>query len=287
MVFRETFALGRVLLSEEMRREMQDVFLLNYRDIPAANNKLRRMNGTAGEYYVFCSDTSHPVSYDGNRLAEDVKNVAEATGRYVKVVGHSRGALIARHAAQKAGADQYMSSLTLLAGPNHGTHPNVFNPLEEYKPRIKNRYALHDIEPDSDYLKDLNASPPPEIPVYNMYTIGGSDFMVPPESAHLDWAENIEREGVRHSKYLADPEVADFVAEIYPPNTPIIYVHGLRNLLSIMLDGTVLYPLPAAFVFPWLPIEERYIAQNGFKPIHAAIAETGKMSTHLRLVKAA
>ena len=55
MVFRETIALGQVLLSEEMRREMKDVFLLNYRDIPAANNRLRRMNGTAGEYYTSCS----------------------------------------------------------------------------------------------------------------------------------------------------------------------------------------------------------------------------------------
>src|SRR3989344_4387265 len=287
MVFRETIALGQVLLSEEMRREMKDVFLLNYRDIPAANNRLRRMNGTAGEYYTSCSDTSHPISYDGDRLAEEIQIVAKATGRYVEVFGHSRGALIARHAAQKAGAAQYMNSLTLLAGPNHGTRPNVFNPLEEYKPRIKSRYVLDDMEPDSDYLKDLNALPPPGIPVYNMYTIDGSDFMVPPESAHLDWAENIERECVRHSNYLADKEVADFIAGIYPLNTPVIYVHGLRNLVSIMLEGTVLYPLPAAFVFPWLPVEERYVAQNGFKPIHAAIAETGKMSTHLRLVKAA
>src|SRR3989344_6855168 len=284
MVFRETIALGKVFLSREMLGEMKDVLLLNYRDIPAANDRLRRMNGTAGEYYTFCSNTSHPISYDGDRLAEEIQIVAKATGRDVEVFGHSRGALIARHAAQKAGAAQYMSSLTLFAGPNNGTHPNIFNPLEEYKLRIKPRYVLDDMEPGSDYLKDLNALPPPGIPVYNMYTIDGSDFMVPPESAHLDWAKNIELEGVRHSNYLADQEVADFVAEVYPPNTPVIYVHGLRNLFSIMLEGTVLYPLSAAFVFPWLPVEERYVAQNGFRPIHSAIAETGKMNAQLKAV---
>src|SRR3989344_3653340 len=139
MVFRETIALGKIFLNNNVRKEIADASLLRYVDIPAANDRLRRMNGTAREYHVSCSDTSHPISYDGDRLAEDVKAVAEETGRYVFLIGYSRGGLVARDALQRAGADAYVDTAALLATPNQGTLPEELKPVTRFQHRIEDR----------------------------------------------------------------------------------------------------------------------------------------------------
>jgi pimeloyl-ACP methyl ester carboxylesterase len=277
-------ALGKVLLSNGMRTEIQDISLLFYRDIPAANSELRKMNGNVGEYDVFSPDTRHSISYWGNRLSQYLRQVAEKTGRPVFLVAHSRGSEIARDAIQIAGADQYVDILVELAPPNNGTKPEEFEPLERFRDRIRDRYVLDDITPGNPYLTALNSAPAPRTQVYNVHSIDDSDWLIPHPSSHLEWTENIEYENKRHNRYLADQEVTQFIAEVYPPNAPIVYVHGLHDLLSIMLEGTVFYPLPAQFAVPLLVAQERYIAREGFRPIHAAIAETGKMKAQLKAV---
>ena len=113
----------------------------------------------------------------------------------VHLVGHSMGAMIARNYVQLRGGGDKVASLVLLSAPNGGSRLAPF--------------ALTDLGlnalPGSDFLQRLGSAPPPkDIPVTNIYC-RHDNIIVPAELGRLEWADNIELQGVGHTSALFLP----------------------------------------------------------------------------------
>jgi len=113
----------------------------------------------------------------------------------VHLLGHSMGGMIARNYVQLRGGADKVASLTLLSVPNGGSRLAPF--------AISN-LALN-VLPDSEFLKRLgSAEPPAEIPVTNIYC-RHDNIVVPADFGRLEWADNLELQGVGHTSALFLP----------------------------------------------------------------------------------
>jgi len=113
----------------------------------------------------------------------------------VHLVGHSMGAMIARNYVQLRGGADKVASLVLVSAPNNGSRLAPF--------------AMTDLGlnvlPGSEFLKRLGSAEPPEgIPVTNIYC-RHDNIIVPAELGRLEWANNLELQGIGHTSALFLP----------------------------------------------------------------------------------
>jgi len=113
----------------------------------------------------------------------------------VHLVGHSMGGMIARNYVQLRGGGDKVASLTLLSSPNSGSR---------LAPFAVTKLGLEAL-PGSDFLQRLGTALPPEdIPVINIYC-RHDNIIVPAEFGYLEWATNVELQGVGHTSVLFMP----------------------------------------------------------------------------------
>ncbi len=113
----------------------------------------------------------------------------------VHLVGHSMGGMIARNYVQLRGGADKVASLVLLSSPNGGSR---------LAPFAVTKLGLNAL-PGSDFLQRLgSAEPPSGIPVTNIYC-RHDNIIVPAEYGRLEWATNIELQGIGHTSALFVP----------------------------------------------------------------------------------
>ena len=157
-----------------------------------------------------------------------VSNVKYLTGKdKVIIVAHSMGGLVTRRYIQLYG-EESLDRVVLVGIPNHGVDGFVLNYCSVFGADLE----CSEMNKSSAFLEELNNSPLPNIPVYNIVGLGcfweGSDGdgIVKNESAYLEGAENIYVNGTCN--------VVDFfhVRMIKPRNHPEIY-----EIIKDLIEG--------------------------------------------------
>lgn len=159
------------------------------------------------------------------RLKDIIDNVLYITGKdKVIIVAHSMGSLVTRRYMQLYGEDN-LDRVVLIGGPNKGIDGLVLNSCSVFGADVE----CSEMNKSSEFMEELNNSPVPNIPVYNIIGLGcqfegvDSDGIVKEESAYLEWAENIYVNGtctgvdffhVRMIKPTLHPEIYEIVKGI-------------------------------------------------------------------------
>lgn len=120
----------------------------------------------------------------------------------VHIVGHSMGGVIARNYVQLRGGADKVERCVCLGTPHAGSKltPFAFTPLSKV------------LVPNSDFLKRLAQAPVPEkTRVYNIYSLK-DNMVVPANSSHLDWSNNLVLDRIGHTGMLYRRKAIDAVA---------------------------------------------------------------------------
>ncbi len=121
-----------------------------------------------------------------------VAEILAATGaERVLVVAHSMGTLSSRFYLKNLGGRDVVRTYLTLGGMHHGLSSPCLNPLPVC--------VWQELCENGSYVQALNEAPATPGPTRWVSIYSRSDEEVPPESAHLDGAENIEFDGVAHS----------------------------------------------------------------------------------------
>jgi len=141
------------------------------------------------------------------RLGERIDALLAQTGAgQVVLVTHSMGALVARAYLRQRGAAR-VAALVTLAAPHHGTHVA----------RLGRGRNAHEMLPESDWLRRLNAGPLPPIPIASIWT-RDDEILTPPDTARLAGARETVLRGLGHMAMVFSPAVlACLEAEIAAP----------------------------------------------------------------------
>jgi pimeloyl-ACP methyl ester carboxylesterase len=130
------------------------------------------------------------------RIDQRIDELRFASGAdKVHLVGHSMGAMLARHYLQLRGGAAKVASATLLGAPNAGSKlvPFALTPLGEL------------LLPGSEFLERLAEAPLPEgVPLRNIYS-RHDNMVVPADNGHLEGAENVLLTGIGHASLLYHP----------------------------------------------------------------------------------
>ena len=122
----------------------------------------------------------------------------------VHLVGHSMGGMIARNYVQLRGGADKVASLTLISSPNSGSR---------LAPFALTNLGLN-VLPGSDFLKRLGTADPPQgIPVTNIYC-RHDNIIVPADFGRLEWAENLELQGIGHTSALFLPSSVKAILKV-------------------------------------------------------------------------
>jgi triacylglycerol esterase/lipase EstA (alpha/beta hydrolase family) len=129
----------------------------------------------------------------------------ESGGEQVRIVAHSLGGLVARAALRRIVPDTgAVSRIVTIGTPHHGT---AVAGLLHSKP-------MRQMSPGSPWLRTLNASrlamPPADVPITSLYSLDDA-LVVPPRSARLENARNIELRGVGHLGLLRSRQTIEAV----------------------------------------------------------------------------
>ena len=143
-------------------------------------------------------------------LAEEVDHVVASAPREtddgrIDIIAHSAGGLVARHYIKHLKGDRRVHSLVTLGTPHHGTYTSALFPVTTVA-----RQTL----PGSSFLEELNRGD--ETPGHVHYTSIYSPtdgVVIPPSSAHLRGARNIEVRFVSHWGFLWRSRVYDYIRE--------------------------------------------------------------------------
>jgi pimeloyl-ACP methyl ester carboxylesterase len=145
------------------------------------------------------------------RVAKKVDELRLASGSAkVHLVGHSMGGIIARNYLQIRGGAQKVDCCVLIASPNSGSRlaALALSPLATV------------LMPGSELLQRLAAAPITEeakvITIYSRH----DNIVLPPESACLQGAENIELSGVGHASLLYHPQTVKIIHDLLSGKTP-------------------------------------------------------------------
>jgi triacylglycerol lipase len=138
------------------------------------------------------------------RLSERVDALlAEAGAEKVMLLTHSMGGLVSRAYLQAHGAAR-VARLVTLAAPHHGTQIA----------RLGCGRNAHEMRPDSEWLRRLNAGPSPQIPIANIWT-RNDEIVTPPGTSRLIDARETILSGVGHMAMLFSPTIfAQLEAEL-------------------------------------------------------------------------
>lgn len=136
------------------------------------------------------------------RLDQKVDALRHSSGAdKVHLVGHSMGAMVARHYLQLRGGAAKVVSCTLLGAPNSGSKlvPFALTPLGEQ------------LLPGSDFLERLAEAPLPEgVQWRNIYS-RHDNVVVPFENCRLEGAENVELPELGHTSLIFHPRAFEAV----------------------------------------------------------------------------
>ena len=141
------------------------------------------------------------------------------------MVGYSAGGVVARLWVRDYGGAAIARRIVTLGSPQHGTQLAGLagSVLPGACP-----VACQQLEPGSDLLDGLNAGDEtPPGPTFVSIWSSGDDVVIPPESAELSGALNLEvqsicsTEAVDHSQLPTDPVVAGIVIAELAPGAPV------------------------------------------------------------------
>lgn len=110
----------------------------------------------------------------------------------VNLVGHSMGGIIARNYIQLRGGESKVARLICLGSPHAGSKLATFSvsPLGKH------------LIPNSAFMQRLNSAPAPEqVDTTNIYT-KKDNMVMPNNSCRLEWAKNIELDGMGHTSLI-------------------------------------------------------------------------------------
>lgn len=110
----------------------------------------------------------------------------------VHLIGHSMGGIIARNYIQLRGGESKVDKLICLGSPHAGSKLATFSvsPLGKH------------LIPGSAFMQRLNSSPQPEqVVTTNIYT-QKDNMVLPNDSCHLPWGQNIELDGMGHTSLI-------------------------------------------------------------------------------------
>lgn len=133
------------------------------------------------------------------QLATRIDEVCAATGaRHVTLVAHSMGGLVCRSYLARFG-DERIARLVTLATPHAGTE----------LARIGFGQNAREMEPDSVWLRDLNAEPRavPVVAVRNIH----DNYVMPDRNQQLPGAREMTLDGIGHLALLFSDRVAAMI----------------------------------------------------------------------------
>ncbi len=122
------------------------------------------------------------------------------------VVAHSAGGLVVRYFIQSLQSNEPIRRLITLGTPHQGTT------TAKVLPELG---MMRQVRPDSEFLTELNASPPKGPTKYTAVWNPLDGIIIPGVNAKLPDrpnTENILLRGVTHWGYLVQPRVAQFIA---------------------------------------------------------------------------
>ncbi len=126
----------------------------------------------------------------------------ETGSEKIIIVAHSMGGLVTRAYMARAGGGGICRFIT-LGSPHHGTKMAGLMPFECTQ-QMQNGGAW------METLLDMEAANPLEVPTLSIYTLN-DDLVYPPESAVLEWAENVPVSAVGHVALLFSESVTNRV----------------------------------------------------------------------------
>jgi len=134
------------------------------------------------------------------QLGERIEALLAETGaEQVQLVTHSMGALVSRAYLRRHGAAR-VAGLMTLAAPHHGTR----------MARLGLGRNAGEMAPDSEWLRSLNADPPP-VPIANLWSLD-DEIIDPPDASRLANAQEIVVKGIGHMAMVFSPTVVASVA---------------------------------------------------------------------------
>jgi len=110
-------------------------------------------------------------------------------------VTHSMGGLVCRAYLQQSGAGR-VAGLVTLAAPHHGTRIA----------RLGLGINAGQMQPDSDWLRALNARPLPSIPIASIWSVD-DEILVPPATSRIARARETVFSGLGHLAMVFSPAV--------------------------------------------------------------------------------
>ncbi|MDD5223360.1 MAG: alpha/beta hydrolase [bacterium] len=140
---------------------------------------------------------NHSMEQMAEALARFIRELKKVTGeKKVEIVAHSMGGLIARMAITGHRLGSSVNTLITLGAPHQGT----------YSARYAGTKLTRGLRPDSELIKKINRGKIPSgIRVVTFWS--RNDLMIiPPESAVLEGAEQVDASPFTHLSYLIDPK---------------------------------------------------------------------------------
>jgi triacylglycerol lipase len=152
----------------------------------------------ARQYLVATINLEPPLA-SIDRLAERLSDrvealLAETGADKVMLVTHSMGALASRAYLRRYGAAR-VAGLVTIAAPHHGTRIA----------RLGFGCNAREMAPDSEWLRSLNAEPPP-IPIASIWS-QDDEIVDPPDASRLAEARETVLEGLGHMALVFSPSV--------------------------------------------------------------------------------
>lgn len=126
---------------------------------------------------------TRPVDHVAEEVGHKVRRLARRHGfTRLRVIGHSKGGLVARAWIQRHGGDRFVTNLTTLGTPHHGT-PTAALAVALMGMGLA-KASAKDMLPGSAFTKALNSERfPAQIPLTSIYSSG--DIVCPTWAARL------------------------------------------------------------------------------------------------------
>ena len=121
--------------------------------------------------------------------------LAETGAQKVVLVTHSMGGLASRAYLRQHGA-AHVAGLVTLAAPHNGTQVA----------RLGLGRNAREMRPNSEWLRSLNAEPPPPIPITSLWSLD-DEIIDPPDASRLANGRETALEGIGHMAMAFSPTV--------------------------------------------------------------------------------